>query len=92
MWIEIGIMHTIWVVSLRRGSREPCGLKFVPEYLKVSKTSRGSREPCGLKLVVEIERLARGESRLARALWIEMPVHKMSRHRHLVEARESLVD
>ena len=32
-----------------RGSREPCGLKYQGERIRIRHRSRGSREPCGLK-------------------------------------------
>ena len=49
LWIEIMKLTASSDMSSRRGSREPCGLKY-NDWIKGNKyLSRGSREPCGLK-------------------------------------------
>ena len=58
---------------LGRGSREPCGSKFIVSERRIFMLGRGSREPCGSKYLPEPVRLPpAGSSRLARALWIEI--------------------
>ena len=50
LWIEIESAYPFYPWWYSRGSREPCGLKFLGQAVQNSLgKGRGSREPCGLK-------------------------------------------
>ena len=53
---------------------------------------RGSREPCGSKFHGPKLPAPADVSRLARALWIEIPQSQAQSSPSVVKARESLVD
>ena len=79
-------------MTKRRGSREPCGLKWVSGSIALNLSGRGSREPCGLKCDKSRTYSPHTVSRLARALWIEILRKGGTPVMLTVEARESLVD
>ena len=60
------------MVTLRRGPRGPCGLKFRELAAVGREQSRGPRGPCGLKFEFVAPWIKKVRSRPARALWIEM--------------------
>ena len=80
------------VIYPRRGSREPCGSKFLRSCSLTLSSGRGSREPCGSKFFLgcpPFALLCRGSREPCGSKWSDRPLHLSG---IVVEARESLVD
>ena len=80
------------VIYPRRGSREPCGSKFLRSCSLTLSSGRGSREPCGSKFHILHSRFLEDGVEARESLVDRNGTCSIHSSHIAVEARESLVD